>query len=139
MILLFHAGHLDGGWLGVDVFFVLSGFLITQLLLVEWEREGRISLGAFWKRRARRLLPALFALLLGVCAYAWLFAQPLEMARIRADITATLFYVANWNAIVAGHDYWAMFRAPSPLDHSWSLAIEEQFYLVWPPIVVLIL
>jgi peptidoglycan/LPS O-acetylase OafA/YrhL len=133
-VLLFHAGHLTGGFLGVDLFFVLSGFLITSLLLAE-SRTGRIRLAAFWGRRARRLLPALAGVLIGVAAYAWLFAAPAELARIRSDALATLFYVANWRAVVAGVDYWELFAAPSPLAHTWSLAIEEQFYLVWPLVV----
>jgi len=135
LILLFHADHLRGGWLGVDLFFVLSGFLITSLLFAEWDSTGRISLASFWGRRARRLLPALLLLLFGVSAYAACFAAPEELARIRADGIATLLYVANWHAVVADYDYWAIFSAPSPLDHTWSLAIEEQFYLFWPPIV----
>jgi peptidoglycan/LPS O-acetylase OafA/YrhL len=138
-ILLFHAGHLEGGWLGVDVFFVLSGFLISSLLLAEFETRRDISLVAFWARRARRLLPALFALLLGACGFALFFAEPDDLARIRGDALSTLAYVANWHAILAGHDYWDIFRNPSPLDHTWSLAIEEQFYLFWPPLVLLIL
>ncbi|MFT5695743.1 MAG: peptidoglycan/LPS O-acetylase OafA/YrhL, partial [Myxococcota bacterium] len=139
MILLFHAGHLRGGWLGVDLFFVLSGFLITSLLLSEWDTTGGVSLRAFWWRRGRRLLPALYALLIGVCAWAAVFAGRADIDRIREEGIATLFYVANWHAIYAGHDYWEIFRAPSPLDHTWSLAIEEQFYLFWPPIVIIVL
>jgi peptidoglycan/LPS O-acetylase OafA/YrhL/lysophospholipase L1-like esterase len=138
-ILLFHAGHLPGGWLGVDLFFVLSGFLITSLLRAEFEGAGRISLAGFWARRARRLLPALFLALLGVAAYAALFAAPEALPGLRADGLATLFYVANWRAIYAGNDYWDLFEAPSPLEHTWSLAIEEQFYLFWPLLVVLLL
>ncbi len=138
-ILLFHAGHLRGGWLGVDVFFVLSGFLITSLLLGEHESTGGISLTSFWGRRARRLLPALFATLLGVGLYAVAIARPEGLGRIRADAIATLFYVQNWHAIAAGQDYWQIFRAPSPLDHTWSLSIEEQFYLLWPPAVLWLL
>ena len=138
-ILLFHAGHLRGGWLGVDLFFVLSGFLITSLLLAEFESRGRISLASFWGRRARRLLPALFLALLGVAAYAATLADPRDLERIRGEGLATLFYVANWHGIAVGHDYWELFRSPSPLDHTWSLAIEEQFYLLWPPIAWLVL
>jgi peptidoglycan/LPS O-acetylase OafA/YrhL len=131
-VLLFHAGHLIGGYLGVDMFFVLSGFLITSLLLAEWQRSGTIKLGVFWARRARRLLPALFGVLVGVALYAAVFAAPSELSQIRGDGLATLAYVANWRAILAGNSYWAQFAAPSPLAHTWSLAIEEQFYLVWP-------
>jgi peptidoglycan/LPS O-acetylase OafA/YrhL len=138
-ILLFHAGHLSGGWLGVDLFFVLSGFLITSLLLEEYETTAGVSLAKFWGRRARRLLPALFAFLIGVCLFAGLITPPEELARVRADAIATLFYVANWHSIFAGHDYWEIFGSPSPLDHTWSLAIEEQFYFLWPPALLLIL
>jgi peptidoglycan/LPS O-acetylase OafA/YrhL len=138
-ILLFHAGCLRGGWLGVDLFFVLSGLLITSLLLLEQERTGSISLAAFWGRRARRLLPALIATLFGVGLYAAVLADPSEFSRIRADSIATLFYVANWHSIFVGHEYWDLFRTPSPLDHAWSLAIEEQLYLFWPPILLVVL
>ena len=135
-VLLFHSGHLRGGYLGVDLFFVLSGFLITSLLLAEWRHGTRIHLGAFWVRRARRLLPALLLVVLAVGGYAAFVAAPTELARIRSDALATLGYVANWHSIGSGNDYWALFRAPSPFEHTWSLAIEEQFYLVWPVIFV---
>ncbi len=135
-VVLFHGGHLIGGYLGVDLFFVLSGFLITSLLLVESGDTGGIGLGHFWARRARRLLPALVVMLLAVCAYCVVFATQTELAGIRGDALATLTYVANWRAIFTGQDYWALFTAPSPLQHTWSLAIEEQFYLVWPLVFV---
>jgi peptidoglycan/LPS O-acetylase OafA/YrhL len=131
-VLLFHHGSLPGGFLGVDLFFVLSGFLITKLLLADGSGAGRIRLGRFWARRARRLFPALGATLLGVALYAALFASPEERADIRADAWATMLYVPNWRAVFAERDYWALFRTPSPLQHTWSLGIEEQFYLVWP-------
>jgi len=136
VVLLFHTGRLRGGYLGVDLFFVLSGYLITGLLLSEWAHTGGLRLRAFWARRARRLLPALFVMLLGVAAYAMFAATPTELGAIRANALATLGYVANWHAIAAGHSYWSLFNAPSPLDHTWSLAIEEQFYLVWPLVVL---
>src|SRR5689334_16238534 len=135
-VLLFHGDHLAGGYLGVDLFFVLSGFLITSLLLAETTVTGTVALGGFWARRARRLLPALAGLLVGVAVYAMVFAQPSELGQIRGDALATLGYVANWRAVLARQDYWAMFRVPSPLQHTWSLAIEEQFYLVWPLVVI---
>jgi len=131
-VLLFHAGHLQGGFLGVDLFFVLSGFLITGILIREVHAKGSIGLKAFWIRRSRRLMPALFALLIGVALYTAIVADASTLARIRGDALATLFYVANWHSIVAGQSYWDIFSAPSPLEHTWSLAIEEQFYLVWP-------
>lgn len=131
-VLLFHGGVLPGGYLGVDAFFVLSGFLITSLILAEVRQHGRIRLARFWARRARRLLPALFLALLAVSFYAAVFAAPTELNRIRGDAFGTLFYIANWRAILGGHGYWDLFQSPSPLEHAWSLAIEEQFYLVWP-------
>src|SRR6476619_6540265 len=134
-VLLFHGGHLRGGYLGVDAFFVLSGFLITTLLLVEARTNGRVALGAFWARRARRLLPALACVIAFVTVYAAVLAKPAELATIRSDALATITYVANWRAIASSHDYWALFRQPSPLEHTWSLAIEEQFYLLWPLLV----
>jgi peptidoglycan/LPS O-acetylase OafA/YrhL len=137
-VLFFHGGHLTGGFLGVDAFFVLSGFLITSLLLAEASDRGRIALGAFWMRRARRLLPALVCVLLAVAVYARVLAKPDELATIRGDALATIGYFANWRAIFTSHDYWSLFRSPSPLNHTWSLAIEEQFYLVWPLLVVAI-
>jgi peptidoglycan/LPS O-acetylase OafA/YrhL/lysophospholipase L1-like esterase len=135
-VLLFHAnGRLRGGYLGVDLFFVLSGFLITSILLDEHDATGTIDLRAFWIRRARRLLPALLALMVAVALYAQALAQPEDVAKLRADALATLGYVANWRAILVRRSYWEMFAAPSPLEHTWSLAIEEQFYLVWPLLV----
>ena len=134
-VLLFHGGVLDGGYLGVDAFFVLSGFLITSLLLVEQQQSGRIDLRRFYARRARRLLPAAWATLIAVAVYGAFVAVPTELARLRADGLATLFYVANWQAVLAEQSYWDLFGAPSPLAHAWSLAIEEQFYLTWPWIV----
>ena len=137
-VLLYHGGHLLGGYLGVDLFFVLSGFLITSLLLAEWAGTGRVSLAAFWARRARRLLPAVALVLLGVALYSVVFAEPTALARIRGDALATIGYVANWRAIYAGQSYFELFTSPSPLQHTWSLAIEEQFYLLWPLLFVAI-
>lgn len=135
-VLLFHGGTLRGGYLGVDLFFVLSGFLITSLLLAEAGSSGRIALAPFWARRARRLLPALFLVLAAVAVYAAFVAEPNELARIRGDFVATLGYVANWRFVLGGFDYWTLFTSPSPLAHTWSLAIEEQFYVLWPLIVL---
>ncbi len=131
-VVLYHGDHLTGGYLGVDLFFVLSGYLITSLLLAEWRSRGRISLSQFWARRARRLLPALALVLAGIAVYAVVFADPTELARIRGDALATIGYVANWRSITAHQSYFDLFSAPSPLQHTWSLAIEEQFYVLWP-------
>lgn len=134
-VIAFHAERLRGGYLGVDLFFVLSGFLITSLLLGERARDGTVRLTSFWGRRIRRLMPALLMVLLAVAVYTAGWASQAERAAFRADGLATLFYVANWKAIFGHSTYWAMFEAPSPLQHTWSLAIEEQFYLLWPLVV----
>jgi peptidoglycan/LPS O-acetylase OafA/YrhL len=138
-VLFFHDGRLPGGYLGVDLFFVLSGYLITSLLLAEWSSAQKIDLATFWIRRARRLFPALLALMPAVALYAAKLAQPGELLRIRYDGFATLAYIANWRAIFAGRSYWDIFEAPSPLEHTWSLAIEEQFYVIWPLFTVAVL
>ena len=128
-VLLFHGGKLQGGYLGVDLFFVLSGYLITSLLLAEARSDGTVALLGFWARRARRLLPALFLVLAFVGLYAVVIADPTELHRIRGDAFATLAYVANWRFVFGHFDYFALFASPSPLNHTWSLAIEEQFYV----------
>ncbi|HXK33637.1 MAG TPA: acyltransferase family protein [Dehalococcoidia bacterium] len=133
-VLAYHGGlsWARGGFLGVDAFLVLSGYLITTLLLVEGDARDGIDLRAFWMRRARRLLPALFVLIAGVAAYAALLAEPHELSGIRADAFATVAYVANWRQVLAGDSYFEQFGAPSPFLHTWSLAIEEQWYVLWP-------
>ena len=138
-VVAFHTGHLRGGWLGVDMFFVLSGFLITGLLLQERTTEGTISLPAFWRRRALRLLPALALVLVAVAVYARWYALPRELHQLRVDVVSTLTYSANWVSVAGHRGYWAQYALPSPLAHTWSLAIEEQFYLVWPLVVVAVL
>ena len=135
-VLLYHTGVLRGGWIGVDTFFVLSGYLITSLLVAEHDRSGRVDLRAFWTRRARRLLPGLFALLAGVALFAALLASAEARTVIRQDVWAALTYSSNWVAIFRGTGYWQEFAQPSPLAHVWSLAIEEQFYLLWPLVAV---
>ena len=135
-VLLFHGGHLRGGYLGVDFFFTLSGFLITSLLLAESARTGGVGLGGFWARRAWRLLPALAVLMVGVAVYCVAFVSAGQFDLIRGDALATLGYVANWREVFSHQNYFALFSAPSPLNHTWSLAIEEQFYVVWPLVFV---
>ncbi len=135
-VVAFHLGYLQGGFLGVDLFFTLSGYLITRLLLLERHKTGRIALGAFWRRRAWRLLPAVFIVLGAVTIYAALAARPDQSTVIRESGLASLFYVANWHFILTDDSYWNLFRAPTPFDHLWSLAIEEQFYVLWPLLVV---
>ena len=137
-VIAFHLGVLGGGWIGVDVFFVLSGFLITTLLLDERDRTGTVRLGAFWARRARRLLPALGLMLVALALYAALGGTAVVPAQLRSPALATLLYVANWQQLIAGHGYFAHFDMVSPLQHTWSLAIEEQYYLVWPLLFLLL-
>ena len=136
-VIAYHFGYrwAPGGFIGVDVFFVLSGYLITSLLLAEHSRTGRIDLPQFWLRRARRLLPALFVMLAVVALWISLNTAPFEMSMRREDLLWTLFYGSNWHFILSGQDYFAQFSSASPLRHTWSLAIEEQFYLLWPIIV----
>ena len=132
VVVAYHLGYLGGGWVGVDVFFVLSGFLITSLLLEERARHGRVALRAFWARRAKRLLPALLLVLALIALYAWAGGASVVPAQLRSPAVATMFYVANWQQIAAGHGYFSQFEPTGPLRHMWSLAIEEQYYLVWP-------
>ncbi|MGO9196056.1 MAG: acyltransferase family protein [Acidimicrobiales bacterium] len=131
-------GWASGGYLGVDLFFVLSGFLITSLLVEEWLETKKIGLAAFWGRRARRLLPGLLLMLVVLGVYLALFGPgPLvDLHEVRDDAIATVLYVANWHQLFAHQSYFDEFAAPSPLQHTWSLGIEEQFYLVWPLVVV---
>lgn len=140
-VLLFHAGvpGVGGGLLGVDVFFVLSGFLITSLLCGEFWSRGTIRLGQFWAARARRLLPALLILLLGVAIYAFVLRDSLDLSAIRGDAISTLLYVANWHFIVTSQGYFSQSVAPSPLLHMWSLGVEEQYYLIWPLVTLFVL
>ncbi len=125
-------GWAEGGFLGVDAFFVLSGFLITSLLVVEFGGAGRIDLRAFWVRRARRLLPALFLVLGAITVWAAFVLRADQLGTVRGDGLATIFYGANWRFVASGQSYFDLVSVPSPFRHAWSLAIEEQFYLVWP-------
>lgn len=125
-----------GGFLGVDVFFVLSGFLITRLLLAERRHHGRVDLGAFWSRRVRRILPALIVLIAGIAVLGAVVGLPAGSAeRLPGDAVAALASVANWHLLADDGGYFALTETPSLLEHTWSLSIEEQFYLLWAPIV----
>ena len=129
-------GWAPGGLLGVGVFFVLSGYLITDLLLAQRESDGRIALGQFWLRRARRLLPALWVMLLVVIVWVSV-AQPSLLTAMRGDVAAAFLYLSNWWYVFQHVSYFASFGPPSPLGHLWSLGVEEQFYLVWPLLLIL--
>ncbi|WP_445258444.1 acyltransferase family protein [Nocardioides aurantiacus] len=139
LVLLYHLwpGRLRGGYVGVDVFFVISGFLITGNLLRETERHGRVRLADFWARRARRLLPAAFLVLVatGLGVLAWV--PELRWQQFFKEIGAAGLYVENWSLARDSIDYLASSNAPSPVQHYWTLSAEEQFYLVWPLLVVL--
>ncbi len=136
-ILVYHGlpNAAPGGFLGVDVFFVLSGYLITSLLVREADGRGRIRLGEFWARRARRLLPALVLVCGGIVLLAWASPHLVDIGGLGGDLSATVAYVANWRFVLLHHDYFGEFVQPSLLGHMWSLAIEEQFYVLWPLVV----
>ena len=126
-VLVFHDDRLGGGFLGVDLFFAVSGLLITSLLIDEHDRSGTIDLIGFWGRRLRRLLPAALMLLVATVIVFRLFADTGEWIVARTDAPWAQFYVANWHLIASGNSYWDSFAAPSAFEHLWSLAIEEQF------------
>ncbi|MGZ4618673.1 MAG: acyltransferase family protein, partial [Frankiaceae bacterium] len=127
---------LPGGLLGVGIFFTLSGYLITDLLLAQWDARGRVNLRAFWIHRARRLLPAVFVVLVAVAAWVLLFDRA-RLSSLGGEIAAACGYVSNWWVIAQNGSYFSRFAPPSPLGHLWSLAIEEQFYLIWPWLLLL--
>lgn len=137
-VLLYHAGTLPGGFLGVEIFFVISGFLITRLLIEEFRLQGQINLRAFWYRRARRLGPALLVLLLVTLTITALIL-PTELAQLRAATVAGLLWVSNWYLVFSQQSYFESVGRPPLLRHLWSLGIEAQFYLVWPPLLLLAL
>jgi peptidoglycan/LPS O-acetylase OafA/YrhL len=139
LVLVFHAGlpGTTGGFVGVDVFFVLSGFLITGLLLRERERTGRIDLVAFYARRARRILPAAAVVLLATLALSVVILAPLDLPRVAADTAAAAASVGNIRFALTGTEYFGAELTPSPVLHYWSLGVEEQFYLVWPALLIL--
>ena len=136
LVLVGHSGipGVTGGFIGVDIFFVLSGFLITSLLLDEIGRTGQLDLGSFWVRRARRLLPALLIMVLAVIAARLLF-PPDAVSDLRNDATAAFLWVANWAFVSHETDYFSQGAPPSPLQHTWSLGVEEQYYLIWPVLI----
>jgi peptidoglycan/LPS O-acetylase OafA/YrhL len=132
-VILYHAGWLGapGGFLGVEVFFVVSGYLITSLLFEERALSGAVGLKQFWQRRARRLLPALFVMMAATTLWASFWGEDLYLARLKRDILPAIFYVSNWWQIIDGQDYFSS-DSLALLRHLWSLAVEEQWYLIWP-------
>ncbi len=137
-VMAYHEPNVEmpGGFLGVDLFFVLSGFLITGLLLDERRTSGTLSLRSFWNRRARRLLPALAALLLAVVVATTILGDVSQRRDLPGGVLSAVLYVSNWNQIAQHQSYFDQFTSLSPLQHLWSLAIEEQFYIVWPLVVI---
>lgn len=138
-VITYHANRewLGGGFLGVEVFFVISGYLITLLLIAERERTGAVSLTDFWVRRARRLLPALFTLLIGTITYCAMFNRD-RLGRLRGDVVSGFLYASNWFQVWTGSSYTSSAEF-APLRHLWSLAVEEQFYIIWPLVMFLLL
>ena len=137
LVIIFHSGlnWLPGGFLGVSVFFTLSGFLITSLLINERENSGRINLKAFWGRRLRRLAPASLVVIVGVVGLASWLSTSIEASHIKGDAISATLYFSNWRFIYSGHSYGELFATPSPLQHLWSLSIEEQLYVVVPVLI----
>ena len=137
-VIFFHLGFgwAPGGLLGVGIFFTLSGYLITDILLGQYMRKGAVHLGRFWLGRARRLLPALFLMLLVVLAWVTIFG-PAQPDQFRKAVVSAIFYVNNWQQIAANVSYFARFAPEQPLNHLWSLSVEEQFYIFWPFILLI--
>jgi peptidoglycan/LPS O-acetylase OafA/YrhL len=136
-VVLAHAGlALPGGFVGVDVFFVISGFLITRQLVDELDARGRVDLARFYARRCRRILPAATLVLLVTLLACWWWLSPLRVPAVTLDAALAAVSGVNWRLGVTGTDYFAATTAPSPFQHYWSLSVEEQFYLVWPLLLV---
>ncbi|HEU4706002.1 MAG TPA: acyltransferase family protein [Solirubrobacterales bacterium] len=137
-VIVFHLGFgwAPGGLLGVGIFFTLSGYLITDILLSQLSQRGRIDLLRFWGARARRLLPALFVMLAIVAAWVTIFG-PAQPDQFRKAVLSSIFYVNNWEQILANVSYFARFAPEGPLNHLWSLSVEEQFYIFWPFLLLL--
>ncbi|MGV8844861.1 acyltransferase family protein [Tessaracoccus sp.] len=140
LVILFHvsAPGAAAGFIGVDIFFVLSGYLITAGMMREIQREGRISLGGFWLRRFKRLMPAALLTLAAITVWMLWFAPLYQIRSVSTDVWWTLLYVANWH-LMAANSYFSDTGAASPLLHMWSLAVEEQFYVAWPLILLAVL
>ncbi|WBX82009.1 acyltransferase [Virgibacillus salarius] len=137
-VIFYHLGFdwAAGGFLGVCIFFVLSGYLITDLLADEWKQNKRINFKKFWIKRARRLLPAMLAMLILTFIWVLLF-KPTIIASFKSDFIAALFYISNWWYIFQDQSYFETLGEPSLLTHFWSLAVEEQFYIIWPILMLL--
>ena len=136
-VIVYHLApsSMQGGYLGVPIFFLISGYLVTYLLIQEWETHGGVNFRSFYRRRVKRLYPALVTMILGTTAYITLFQRNL-LVNIRGTVVTNLVYVYNWFEINHGQSYFDRFSGESPFTHLWTLSIEGQFYLVWPIVVV---
>jgi peptidoglycan/LPS O-acetylase OafA/YrhL len=141
LVILYHAGvaGMSGNYLMIDVFFVLSGFLITSLLITDRKRNKTVSFSAFYARRARRLFPALFSALILIMIFEAIWGNRAELGYLADNATAILFYVYNWYLVGTHSNYFGFSLIQTPFEHLWTLAIEEQFYLVWPLVIFLVL
>ena len=139
-VLIFHVWPkvFKGGFVGVDVFFVISGYLITSLIVGEIEQEGRFDLLRFWGRRMLRLLPAASLVIAASLVGTLIFLPRTEWVQSAHHAMASALYAENWALVAQATDYWAQGQSPSPVQHFWSLSIEEQFYFAWPPLVAVI-
>ena len=137
-VLLYHGGvpFAPGGYVGVDVFFVISGYLITGLLLRELEKSGTLSITRFYSRRAKRLLPMTVVVLAAVVAVSWPLFDPVRMDEVSLGVVASGLYVMNWLLAVRATDYFAAGLQASSVQHFWTLGVEEQFYLIWPTLLL---
>ena len=140
LVLLYHVGvtQLAGGWIGINHFFVFSGFLIARMLIKEHSKTGRIDPIRFYRRRIRRIVPAMLVLVMAVLVHSWIFETAAKRREYGGDSFATLGFFLNWRLVTRSDAYFELFGHPSPLRHAWTLSVEEQFYLVAPLLLLLI-
>lgn len=138
--MLYHVGvtKLAGGWIGINHFFVFSGFLIARMLIKEHSKTGRIDALRFYRRRIRRIVPAMVALVLAVVVHSWIFETAANRKQFGGDAFATLGFFLNWRLVTRFDAYFDLFGHPSPLRHAWTLAVEEQFYVIAPLLLLLV-
>jgi peptidoglycan/LPS O-acetylase OafA/YrhL len=132
LVTVFHARLIPGGFIGVDIFYVISGYLITGLILREIEKTGTLDLRSFYQRRIKRLLPTSVFVLFVTAIFAWILFPPITRDALGRDLFAAATYISNYLFAWWQNDYQNLNATPSPFIHYWSLAVEEQFYLVWP-------
>ena len=138
IVTLFHAHMVPGGFIGVDIFYVISGYLITGLILREIDNTGRLNLAAFYQRRIKRLLPTSVFVLLVTAVVGWFVLPPISRDALGRDLFAAAAYISNYLFAWWQNDYQNLDATPSPFIHYWSLAVEEQFYLLWPIFMIIL-